>query len=185
MPVKELKFKSSVGYDYYQNSYRYYVPTYILSSKTTNDTDDVTQGQSWSTNWTWENTLNYTKTFGYHSFDILAGQSLEKWGNGESISIKNSNSLFPGSYDHAYISNTQGLILPTPTFRVNLPMPEAWFLSLAVSTITTKKNTLLRLLCAQTVHPISPGVNAGDISPRYLPGGLSPTNRLWNPSQTS
>lgn len=109
MPVKELKFKSSVGYDYYQNSYRYYVPTYILSSKTTNDTDDVTQGQSWSTNWTWENTLNYTKTFGDHSFDILAGQSLEKWGNGESISIKNSNSLFPGSYDHAYISNTQGL----------------------------------------------------------------------------
>ena len=109
MPVKELKLKSSVGYDYYQNSYRYYVPTYILSSKTTNDTDDVTQGQSWSTNWTWENTLNYTKTFGDHSFDILAGQSLEKWGNGESISIKNSNSLFPGSYDHAYISNTQGL----------------------------------------------------------------------------
>jgi TonB-dependent starch-binding outer membrane protein SusC len=108
-PLKELKFKSSVGYDYYQNSYRYYVPTYILSSKTTNDTDDVTQGQSWSTNWTWENTLNYSKLFGEHSIDVLVGQSMEKWGNGESVYIKNSNSLFPGSYDHAYISNTQGL----------------------------------------------------------------------------
>ncbi len=108
-PLKDLKFKSSIGYDYYQNSHRYYVPSYILSAKTTNDTDDVTQGQDWSTNWTWENTLNYNKSFGEHSVDFLLGQSMEKWGNGESISIKNSNSLFPGSYDHAYIDNTQGL----------------------------------------------------------------------------
>jgi TonB-dependent starch-binding outer membrane protein SusC len=108
-PLKELKFKSSLGYNFYQNSYRYYVPTYVLSAKTTNITDDVTQSQSWSTNWTWENTLNYTKLFGEHSIDALVGQSMEKWGYGESVYIKNSNSLFPGSYDHAYIGNTQGL----------------------------------------------------------------------------
>ncbi len=109
LPVKGLILRSSGGYHYYQNSYRYYVPAYVLSSRTSNETDDITQGQSWNTNWTWENTINLTQTFNDHSFDLLAGQSLEKWGIGESVHIKNSNSLFPGSYDHAYISNSQGL----------------------------------------------------------------------------
>jgi len=108
-PIKDLLFKSSLGYDFSQNSYRYYVPKYVLSSRSTNDTDDITQGQSWSSNWTWENTLNYTKKLGNHSLDLLLGQSVEKWGYGDGLSIKNSNSLFPGSYDHAYIDNSQGL----------------------------------------------------------------------------
>lgn len=108
-PVKNLLFKSSLGYDYYQNSYRYYVPKYVLSARTSNETDDITQGQSWNANWTWENTLNYTRKLGHHTVDLLLGQSVEKWGYGEGLSIKNSNSLFPGSYDHAYIDNSQGL----------------------------------------------------------------------------
>lgn len=109
LPLKELIFRSNVGYNLYQNSYRYYVPTYVLSSRTSNETDDVTQGQSWNANWTWENTINYTMDINDNAFDFLVGQSVEKWGIGESLHVKNSNSLFPGSYDHAYISNTQGL----------------------------------------------------------------------------
>ncbi|MBO6238244.1 MAG: SusC/RagA family TonB-linked outer membrane protein, partial [Bacteroidales bacterium] len=38
-------------------------------------------------------------------FDILAGQSLEKWGYGSSVNVTNSVSLFPGSFEHAYITN--------------------------------------------------------------------------------
>ena len=109
LPLKELTFRSSVGFNYYQNSYRYYVPTYVLSSRNSNETDDITQGQSWNTNWTWENTINYSHLLNEHNFDFLLGQSIEKWGIGESLHVKNSNSLFPGSYDHAYISNSQGL----------------------------------------------------------------------------
>ena len=45
------------------------------------------------------------KSFDKHNVDVLVGQSLEKWGYGNSVSVTNSNSLFPGSFDHAYISN--------------------------------------------------------------------------------
>ena len=45
------------------------------------------------------------KTFDNHHFDVLLGQSVEKWGYGNSVSVTNSNSLFPGSFDHAYIVN--------------------------------------------------------------------------------
>lgn len=108
-PIKGLKFRSSVGYNFRQNSERTYVPVYELNAKSTNATDDVTQSQSWSSQWTLENTINYKTDFGNHSLDVLIGQSVEKWGYGESLYAKNSNSLFPGSFPHAFISNTQGL----------------------------------------------------------------------------
>ena len=108
-PIKELKFKSSAGWQYFQSDYRRYVPAYVLSANSSNSTDDVTQTQSYSTKWSWENTLNFVKSIGDNNLDILLGQSIEKWGYGNDISAKNSNSLFPGSFDHAYISNTQGL----------------------------------------------------------------------------
>ena len=108
-PIQGLKLKSSAGWSYNQSARRSYVPVYTVSAKTTNDTDDVSQSQSFSTRWSWENTANYVKSWGDHNFDFLVGQSMEKWGYGESVSAKNSNSLFPGSYKHAYIDNTQGL----------------------------------------------------------------------------
>jgi TonB-linked SusC/RagA family outer membrane protein len=108
-PIKDMTFRSSVGYHFSQNSSRSYVAAYTLSAKTANPTDDVTQSQSWSGQWTLENTLNYNFSFNNHHFNTLLGQSVEKWGYGESVSAKNSFSLFPGSFDHAYIDNTQGL----------------------------------------------------------------------------
>ena len=108
-PMENLTFRSSVGYHFSQNSSRSYVPEYILSAKTANPTDDVSQAQSWSSRWTLENTLNYTFSLSDHNFNSLIGQSVEKWGYGESLDAKNSYSLFPGSFDHAYIDNTQGL----------------------------------------------------------------------------
>lgn len=108
-PLKNLTFRSSVGYHFDQNSSRSYVPEYILSAKTANPTDDVNQAQSWSSQWTLENTLNYNFSFSDHNINSLIGQSVEKWGFGESLDAKNSYSLFPGSFDHAYIDNTQGL----------------------------------------------------------------------------
>ena len=34
---------------------------------------------------------------------------MEKWGIGENVSATNANSLFPGLFDYAYLSNTQGI----------------------------------------------------------------------------
>ncbi len=108
-PVEGLAFKSSAGWSFNHSDYRRYVPAYTLSANSSNATDDVTQSQSYSTKWTWENTVNYVTNLGGHNFDFLLGQSLEKWGYGNSVSAKNSNSLFPGQFDYAYIDNTQGL----------------------------------------------------------------------------
>ena len=109
MPIKDLTIRSSAGVNFSHSDYRRYVPTYSLSGNSSNNTDDVTQNQSYSARWSWENTINYKKTFGDHNLDVLAGQSLEKWGYGNSVNIKNSNSIFPGSFEHAYINNTQGM----------------------------------------------------------------------------
>lgn len=109
MPIKDLTIKSSAGVHFSHSDYRRYVPTYTLSGRTSNNTDDVTQSQSYSARWSWENTVNYKKSLGDHNLDLLAGQSLEKWGFGNRVEVENSNSIFPGSFDHAYINNTQGL----------------------------------------------------------------------------
>ena len=108
-PIKQLKFRSNAGWNFFQSDYRRYVPEYMLSAKSSNPTDDVTQTQRNGSRWSWENTLNYVDSFKDHNIDVLVGQSIEKWGYGSSVSAKNSNSLFPGSYEHAYIDNTQGL----------------------------------------------------------------------------
>ena len=105
VPIKGLTFRSSVGWLYNHSESRSYVPVYQLSSKTSNPEDDVRQDQSYSMRWSWENTVNWKKSFGDHNLDVLAGQSLEKWGYGSSVGAGNSNSLFPGSFDHAYIVN--------------------------------------------------------------------------------
>ena len=104
-PIKGLTFRSSAGWLYYHGESRSYVPTYELSTKTSNPLDDVSQSQNYSIRWTWENTANWVKSFGNHNIDLLAGQSLEKWGYGSSVNVTNSVSLFPGSFEHAYITN--------------------------------------------------------------------------------
>ena len=108
-PIKDLKIKSSAGWNYSHGESRGYVPEYTLSGNDSNPSDDVSQRQSYSTRWSWENTANYVKSWGDHNFDLLLGQSIEKWGMGSSVSAKNSNSLFPGSFEHAFIANTQGV----------------------------------------------------------------------------
>lgn len=59
--------------------------------------------------WTWENTLSYSFKIDDHAADFVIGQSMEKWGIGETISGTNANSLFPGKFDYAYLSNAQGI----------------------------------------------------------------------------
>ena len=61
-------------------------------------------------NYTLDNTISYLWDIDeVHNFDAVIGQSVEKWGMGEGVSAGNSNSLFPGSWKHAWITNTQGI----------------------------------------------------------------------------
>lgn len=109
-PVSGLQFRSSFGYRMTSSSYRQYTPEYQLSTTSSNAEDDVTQNQGSGYNWTLENTLAYQWDInGLHAFDMLLGQSIEKWGMGDDIAATNSNSLFPGQWKNAWISNTQGI----------------------------------------------------------------------------
>ncbi len=108
-PIMGMTIRSSAGWQYDHSAYRKYVPSYKLSANNSNPTDDVTQKQDYSTRWSWENTVNYNLLAGKNDFDFLVGQSVEKWGYGSSVEAKNSNSLFPGDWNKAYIDNTQGL----------------------------------------------------------------------------
>ena len=104
-PIKGLTFRSSAGWQYNHGESRSYTPVYELSTKTSNPVDDVSQSQNYSIRWSWENTANWVKSFGNHNIDLLVGQSVEKWGYGNSVNVSNSDSRFPGSFDHAYIGN--------------------------------------------------------------------------------
>lgn len=108
-PIKNLKYKTSFGYRFNSSSYRSYTDKFNLSAATINTNDKVTQTQSMDLAWTWENTLSYSLKKNYHAFDAVIGQSMEKWGIGENVSATNANSLFPGLFEYAYLSNTQGI----------------------------------------------------------------------------
>lgn len=105
-PIKSLKYKSTFGFKYFHNESRSYKPVHAISNKSSNDTDDVNQSQRTSRQWSWENTINWIESFDNHNVDLLVGQSIEKWGYGQSLSATNSVSRFPGQWNNAYISNT-------------------------------------------------------------------------------
>ncbi len=107
--LKGFTIRSSFGYKSSARSIRSYSPAYKIADKSENISDDVYQEMESGWSWTLDNTVNYQTTAKRHHFDILAGQSLEKWGYGETLTGKNSYSIFPGSLEYAWLSNTQGI----------------------------------------------------------------------------
>nr|WP_319401000.1 TonB-dependent receptor [uncultured Carboxylicivirga sp.] len=109
-PIKNLIYKSSFGYKTYSSSYRSYKPTFELASSGDgyNPTADVTtQSMSIGQQWQWQNTLSYSFQTGKHKIDALVGQSMEKFGLGESMNVSNSQNVFT-DFDHAWLGNTTG-----------------------------------------------------------------------------
>ena len=122
IPIKDLTWRTSAGWLYRHRESRSYVPVFELSAKNSNPNDDVRQNQSYSIRWSLENTINWKKSFGLHNIDALLGQSVEKWGYGNGVNVTNSNSLFPGSFDHAFINNAN---VVDPSFTSIGGSPEA------------------------------------------------------------
>lgn len=104
-PIERLKFRTLFGYIFAGSSYRSYTPVHEITSYIHNDVDDVSQSLNMSSRWSWENTLNYTWKIGKNDFDVLLGQSIEKWGyNSDSLSATMEGSNF-SDLAHAYLSN--------------------------------------------------------------------------------
>ena len=106
-PIEKLHFKTQFGYMMGASSYRSYTPTHDLDPTAQKDLDNVSQSMSVYSRWTWDNTASYNWSIGQSNFDAMAGASLEKWGNGESLSASKMGSNF---YDlqHAYLDNVPG-----------------------------------------------------------------------------
>jgi TonB-linked SusC/RagA family outer membrane protein len=115
-PVKDLILKSQFGYKMSASSYRSFQEPYSLSSTTSRQNSQVTQNMNSGWSYAWENTLNYKFNLqNLHHFDVLVGQSLEKWGMGDYLQAQNINSLF-NDFDHAWIDNAN--VVGTST-RIN------------------------------------------------------------------
>ena len=106
-PIKNLKFKSQFGYMMSAGSSRSYNMIYNINPKVFNDFDSVSQSLNTNQRITWENTVSYNFSLGNNNFDVVAGQSIEKWGIGVQISGNGTNSIFPNDFDRAYLSNTK------------------------------------------------------------------------------
>ncbi|MGL5318415.1 MAG: SusC/RagA family TonB-linked outer membrane protein [Bacteroidales bacterium] len=106
-PIKNLIYRSSFGYRLYATSTRGYVPEFMLTNIVKNDQQQVSQSLSLGNNLQWENTLSYSLKLNKNSINALLGQSVEKSGMGESLSINNVNYNF-NDWEHAYICNTSG-----------------------------------------------------------------------------
>ena len=111
-PIKNLKFKTQLGYRLAGSSDRSYKMIYHLNTSQYNDVDVVTQSMKLGYRYTWENTVSYHFDInGDHVFDTVLGQSLEKWGLGEKVSGSAWKSNFPNNFDGAWLSNTNPVLL--------------------------------------------------------------------------
>lgn len=107
-PIRNLIFKSQFGYKFSASAYRNYDGLRHLSNNTNVTIDNVFQSGSSGYNITLDNTIGYRFNIADdHQFETLVGQSIEKWGMGSSLEASGKNSIFPGSFDHAWVNNTK------------------------------------------------------------------------------
>ncbi|MFA5444637.1 MAG: TonB-dependent receptor [Bacteroidales bacterium] len=109
-PIKELKLRTAFGFHANTNFSRSYTPKYILTGTNYKDYDVVSQSSDVSTNWTWELTANYKKTFAQdHTIEALAGTSIEATGWGMSLNGTRSSTKF-GTWESANLSSVEGAL---------------------------------------------------------------------------
>jgi TonB-linked SusC/RagA family outer membrane protein len=107
-PIKNLVFKSIFGYNFSMGTGRSFSPTYTIGSAM-NTVESVSQSMGGGYSWNWENTITYKFSLnGAHNFTTLLGQSVEKWGMGQELSMSNGNPIFH-DFEHAYINNTENI----------------------------------------------------------------------------
>jgi len=109
-PIKELKIRTAFGFRANTSFSRSYTPEYILTSTNFQDYDTVSQSGSVSTNWTWELTANYKKTFASaHTIEGLVGTSVEATGWGMSLNGTRSSTKF-GTWESANLGSVEGAL---------------------------------------------------------------------------
>lgn len=76
--VEGLSYQFQYGANIENTHFASFVPSYNFGPQAVNENPFLSETRSRTTSWTLNNTLNYTKSFGNHDIDILAGISREK-----------------------------------------------------------------------------------------------------------
>ena len=118
-PIKNLKFKSSLGLNISSNSAHDFTPKYEYSLYAKNDYSYASQSASRGISWLWENTANYSFNVGKSAFDVLAGTSASR-SSGSSQSGRNINLIF-NDLDHAWLDNATNIDTNTNFYSKGSP----------------------------------------------------------------
>jgi TonB-dependent starch-binding outer membrane protein SusC len=108
-PIKGLKVKSTLGFNYYASEYRSFNPLYQFSVYAYNS-DHTTTSQNMSKGFTmlWINTATYDFNINEHAFSVMAGMESQRY-QGTKLNGSNWNLLSQfNDFSHAYLSNTTG-----------------------------------------------------------------------------
>jgi TonB-linked SusC/RagA family outer membrane protein len=106
-PVKNLRFRSTFGYNRSASEWRNYNGKRYISTTSNVTLDGVSQGASAGYDILWNNTLNYIFDINKeHTFNILLGQEMIKSGMGINLELGANRSSYPGLFKYAYINNT-------------------------------------------------------------------------------
>ena len=109
-PFRELKLRTAFGFRANSNFSRSYTPEYQLTASDFKDYDSVSQSASVSTNWTWELTATYRKTFARaHTIEALAGTSIEATSWGMNLNGTRSSTKF-GTWESANLGSVEGAL---------------------------------------------------------------------------
>lgn len=103
-PIKNLKYRTSLGIDYSAYEGRSYTPIYKLSIYSFNDITRVRQSMGKGKTWIWDNLLSYGFNIEDHSFDVMAGSSAYK-SSGAEIEGSNTDFVLDG-IKYAWLNNT-------------------------------------------------------------------------------
>ena len=102
--TNNLKFRTSLGLDYYASESHNYQPIYQLSIYSFRDRDRVNQAQSKGFSLLWDNLLTYNFTIAEdHEFEALVGTSSYKF-QGTYISGSNVDLIF-NDLEHSWLDN--------------------------------------------------------------------------------
>ncbi len=114
-PIDGLEIRSSFGMNVSFNNTRSYITLHdgFGDKKPAITEDQVNQGMSQYTSYTWTNTANYDKTIGKHDFGVLIGSEITRATTNLSVSAWAKGSIFD-DFDNAYLNN-----VPTPEDPLN------------------------------------------------------------------
>lgn len=74
-PIKDLTFKTSIGVDYFYMKDQSFAAAELKRAESNGGYANI--GNRDGYNWVWENTVNYTKTWGDHTISALAGMTAQ------------------------------------------------------------------------------------------------------------